>query len=170
MSHPRPTRQEADRQLEVYEEFARDVIRRHPAESAARRIARILVPTDFSVSSMWALRYGEELARRFGADIILVHVQSPVPPPEAGPARKELEALAALLGERGVRAHFALRVGGLAEEILAVGGKEHADLIVMGTHGRTGIAHVLMGSVAETVVRRSACPVLTVRKPAGGTR
>jgi universal stress protein A len=163
----------ADRQLDVYEAFARDLIRDHQWQSRARRIARILVPTDFSVASMRALRYAEELARRFAAEIVLVHVDESLAPSSElaetrqAAAQKELEGLVALLRERGVPAHSVLRSGGPAEEVVATAKVENADLIVMGTHGRTGLAHVVMGSVAESVVRRSACPVLTVGQAAG---
>lgn len=172
---PSPERSDtgAGRQLEVYEAFARNFIRDHQWGSVASRIARVLVPTDFSVCSMWALRYAEEMARRFGAEILLLHVdQSLAPYSELAEARqaavrKEIEELATLLRDRGVPARGVLRSGGFAEEILKAAGAEHADLIAMGTHGRTGLAHVLMGSVAESVVRQSSCPVLTVRHTAG---
>ena len=161
-----------DRQLEVYETFARDFIRDHRWGSSAGKIGRVLVPTDFSVCSMWALRYAEEMARRFGAEILLLHVDGSLAPyselAEARHAavRKELEELATVLRDRGVPSRGELRCGGFAEEILKLAGTEHADLIVMGTHGRTGLPHVLMGSVAESVSRRSTCPVLTVRHAA----
>jgi nucleotide-binding universal stress UspA family protein len=134
------------------------------------RIQRLLVPTDFSVCSMRALRYAEELARRFGAEIVLVHVdESLVARSELAGLREavageELERLVALLEKRGVPARAVVRSGGAAEEIAEEA--ESADLVVMGTHGRTGLAHVLMGSVAERVVRHARCPVLTVRQPA----
>ncbi len=172
MRRPERSKTGADRQLEVYETFARDLIRDHRWASSAKQIARVLVPTDFSVCSMWALRYAEELARRFGAEIALVHVDQSLAPgselaeTRQAAAREELEGLVALLRERGVPAHSLLRSGGPAEQIMATAEAEHADLIVMGTHGRTGLTHVLMGSVAESVVRRSSCPVLTVRHSA----
>jgi nucleotide-binding universal stress UspA family protein len=160
----------SDRQLEVYETFARDLIRDHQWGSAAKPIARILVPTDFSVCSMWALRYAEELARRFGAEIVLLHVDQALAPGSElaqtrhEASREELDGLVTLLGRRDVPARKVLRFGGPAEEVLSTAEAEDADLIVMGTHGRTGMAHVLMGSVAENVMRRSPCPVLTVRQ------
>lgn len=172
MSTRGETHKEAGRQ-DAYEAFARDVIRSHEWDGAARQIARVLLPTDFSLCSMWALRYAEELARRFGAEIVLVHVdQSLVPDSELaqareGAARKELEEVVTLLRARGMRAHSVLRSGAPAVEILATAEKEHADLIVMGTHGRGGVARVFMGSVTESVVRAASCPVLTVRHVAG---
>jgi universal stress protein A len=134
------------------------------------RIKRLLVPTDFSVCSMRALRYAEELARRFGAEVALVHVdeslvaRSELSGLREAVAEEELERLVALLQARGVPARAVVRSGGAAEEITAE--TERADLVVMGTHGRTGLAHVLMGSVAERVVRHASCPVLTVRQRA----
>lgn len=171
MRRPEHPDGESDRQLEVYEAFARDLIRAH-RQDAPEGIARIVAPTDFSVCSMRALRYAERLARRFGAEIVLVHVDpalllgSEVAETRQGVAQKELEDLVVLLATRGVQARAVVRAGAPAGEILTTAETEHADLIVMGTHGRTGIAHALIGSVAENVVRRSRCPVLTVRDAA----
>ncbi|HZP42147.1 MAG TPA: universal stress protein [Candidatus Binatia bacterium] len=158
----------SERQLEVWEAFARDVIREQRRD-VADRIARIVVPTDFSVCSMRALQRAEALAQRLGAEVVLVHVDpsvvlgSEVAPARQDAVRRELDGIAAVLGTRGVRARGVVRAGAPAEEILAVAMAEGADLIVMGTHGRTGLAHALLGSVAEDVVRRALCPVLTVR-------
>ena len=132
------------------------------------------MPIDFSVCSIRALRYGEELARRFGAEIVLLHVDQPlVLESELAETRRsaneeELEALVALLRDRGIRARSVVCSGGPAEQVMKAAAAEHADLIVMGTHGRTGLAHVLMGSVAESVVRRATCPVVTVRHATAG--
>ena len=172
MRRPERSNRGADRQFEVYETFARDLIRNHQWGSAAKQIARVLVPIDFSVCSMWALRYAEEMARRFGAEIVLVHVDqslvlgSELAETRQAAARNELEGLVAFFGERDIPARSVLRSGGPVEEIMATAEAEHVDLIVMGTHGRTGLTHVLMGSVAESVVRQSSCPVLTVRHSA----
>jgi len=161
---------ESDRQLEVWEAFARDVIREHRDE-ATEGPRRIVVPTDFSVCSMHALRYAERLARRYGAEVVLVHVDptllvsSDVLVSRRTALRKELEDVVALLGTDGVRTRAELRAGAPADEILSAAEREGADLIVMGTRGRTGLAHALLGSVAENVVRRASCPVLTVRDP-----
>jgi nucleotide-binding universal stress UspA family protein len=169
MHHPE---RKAEEQAEVYERFARDVIRSHEGGSAARRIARVLVPIDFSVSSMWSLRHAEEIARRFGAEIVLVHVDPLLLlGPEVGGTRevairKELDGLVSLLQSRGMPARGVLVGGAPIDEIAKVAEAEHADLIVMGTHGRTGLAHVLIGSVAESVLRKAPCPVLTVRHSA----
>jgi len=142
---------------------------------------KILCPIDFSDASRAALETGAELASRFGASLTLFHAY-PVPGytfPDgsfvasskmldelADQARRHLDewkAIAASLGVAGVEAVTA--VGEPAHEIVTWA-KDHAvDLVVVGTHGRTGLTHALMGSVAERVVRRSPCPVLTVRPP-----
>jgi universal stress protein A len=146
-------------------------------------ITHILVPTDFSGTSDAALDYAYALARRLDASVQLLHViDDPVADglsPEAciveGPALRT-----ALL--ENARDRLAHRVAGeeprvpvQTEVIFGHGPRticEYAadrgiDLIVMGTHGRTGVAHVLLGSVAERVVRTAPCPVLTVRHPRG---
>jgi nucleotide-binding universal stress UspA family protein len=129
--------------------------------------ARILCPTDFSEPAREALAWAAEFARSFGGTIDVVHVCALH---EAGPAEAEAEMATAVpaeyddvvLGKRVVRA-LSAELGILNE---ARSGK--ADLIVMGTHGRSNLKHVLLGSVAERVVQLSHCPVLTVR-PAGHT-
>jgi nucleotide-binding universal stress UspA family protein len=147
------------------------------------RIKNILVPTDFSDASQQALRYACNLADAFGASLHLLHVgENPylpggymelyTPPPELF-LQVEREALkmlqAALSPEEQARygAVFVYRQGAPAPEILHyVQEQQHIDLIVMGTHGRGAIARLLMGSVAEKVVRAAPCPVLTIRPPA----
>jgi nucleotide-binding universal stress UspA family protein len=149
-------------------------------------ITKILAPTDFSEDSARALEYAEEIARKFGAEIVMIHVDQPLAPviiaPEFGTgfdmgavsrlaeeqrllAQRELDTIASRLREAGLKSRGLLKVGAPFLEILTAAHSENADLIVMGTHGRTGLAHVLMGSVAERVVNRANCPVLTVRHP-----
>lgn len=146
-------------------------------------IRRILVPTDFSTCSAAAMEVAIDLAKTYGAEVELLHVWM-VPPSmgiEAslvveGPGGERLslaelvhvEAERALaraadeLARRGLsRVHTRLVLGDPALKILAE--SERFDLIVMGTHGRGAIGHALFGSVAERVVRKSRCPVLTVR-------
>jgi nucleotide-binding universal stress UspA family protein len=142
---------------------------------------RILCPIDFSDASRAALETAADLARRFGATLTLLHAY-PVPGytfPDgsfvasskmldelADQARRHLEEwkdIAASLGLPGVEAVTA--VGEPAHEIVTWATAHGADLVVVGTHGRTGLTHALMGSVAERVVRRAPCPVLTVRPP-----
>ena len=146
---------------------------------------KILAPTDFSEDSKLALSYAVTLAQKFSSEIIVVHVDQPLAPvmvSELNPgldvstmnriaeegrllALKELDGTTARLRESGVKARGLMRVGAPFLEIIHAAQGEVADLIVMGTHGRTGLAHVLMGSVAERVVNKAPCPVLTVRHP-----
>ncbi len=141
-------------------------------------IKTILCPTDFSECSDAALRAAAELASRLGARIQLVHVfQVPIYVGwEDGPAA--LATTAQFLDESRQRATARLAElcktnadQGIAIESKQVDGlphqkiaelSEHADLVVMGTHGRTGLPHLMLGSVAERVVRSAKCPVMTV--------
>jgi nucleotide-binding universal stress UspA family protein len=140
---------------------------------------RILHPTDFSRASAPALRRAVALARACRAPLVLLHVMTP-PSPFIGEGtlpssyadllilarRSSKRRLAAVLGRvrrTGVRVQAILAEGLPAGEILRAARRMRADLIVMGTHGRTGVSRVFMGSVAERVVRESRCPVLTVR-------
>jgi nucleotide-binding universal stress UspA family protein len=135
----------------------------------------ILVPVDFEDASLRALALGQELARSLGAEVVLLHVYAlPVYTyPGLDPtynvpgfhaevtaaAKWALDELASSQG--GLRS--ILRQGDAATEILAAAKEHPTQLIVMGTHGRSGLAHLLLGSVAEKVVRQSPVPVLTVR-------
>jgi nucleotide-binding universal stress UspA family protein len=135
-------------------------------------VRTILHPTDFSERSQYALALACALARDYGARLIIVHVvrlpvvaygEGIVPPnPEVlrAAAQKELDQLLV-----PVRAERRLEEGDVVGEILRVAREVHADLMVLGTHGRTGLRRLLMGSVAEQVVRKAACPVLTVKAP-----
>lgn len=141
----------------------------------------ILVATDFGPSSEQALAYARTLATSFGATLRLLHV---VPDPVLASAWSEayaydLSALAERLRYdaqqrlaekaatiREVPVEIEALVGSPASVITATAASESVDLIVMGTHGRTGVTHFFMGSVAERVVRSAPCPVLTVREPA----
>lgn len=138
----------------------------------------ILVATDFSEHADHALEYAAELAARLDATIQLVHVIT-IPAmgvPEMGVAYKtltiesvtkhaqaELDSRAARYRDRVTLAPVRVEVGDAREVIDSVAEQISADLIVMGTHGRRGIRRVLLGSVAESVVRSAPCPVLTVR-------
>ncbi|HEV2356504.1 MAG TPA: universal stress protein [bacterium] len=150
-------------------------------------IRTILVPTDFSDSADAALRWARELAQAFGAKIILLHVIDlpyqwmPVAGPAAVPApipatvvraiREQAGASLTALAERTpeVRRQI-LRAGHARDVILSTADDVSADVIVMGTHGRRGVSHLFVGSVAEHVVRYSRIPVSTVRAPRRGTR
>jgi nucleotide-binding universal stress UspA family protein len=147
------------------------------------RLTRILVATDFSEPSDAALSYGRELARAFGAHLQIVNVVDNLAATIVGPegyvgnlmemqrevedaARKELEALISDEDRRELGAKPVLLMSGTPAFAIVNYSKEaEIDLIVMGTHGRGGLGHFLMGSVAEKVVRSAPCPVLTVRHP-----
>lgn len=145
-------------------------------------LKHILVPTDFSEPSHVALRYATALADRFGACIHLLHaIQSPFEQPWAAEiyavsmadfeqvARRESDLEMAKMLSAADREKYCAclvtEVGPPFLTILNYAAREAIDLIVMGTHGRGAIAHLLIGSVAENVVRKASCPVLTVRHP-----
>jgi nucleotide-binding universal stress UspA family protein len=145
------------------------------------QIRRILVPTDFSDASTGALQMAIELAQRFGARITLFHAHQvpsyvfpegmmPVSPPVLQDLEQsiglELTRLAAGVESAGVPVDHHQALGVPFAEVCRYAEEMHADLIVMGTHGRTGLRHVLLGSTAEKVVRKAPCPVLTVRPEA----
>jgi len=138
-------------------------------------IHTILHPTDFSDHSAFALPLACALARDHGARLVLLHVaprpvivygEGVIPPladdyPER--LREELHQLQ--VPDPSIPVDRQFREGDPVTEILAVAEDTNADLIVMGTHGRTGLERLLMGSVAEQVMRKAPCPVLTVRRP-----
>ncbi len=139
-------------------------------------IQTILHPTDFSKQSASAFQVASALARDYGAKLLLLHVRQPgtmvfgefgALPPSPQETDEELRARLAQLvpPEKSVRVERFLATGSPAEEILRLAGDAHADLIVLGTHGRTGLGRLLMGSVAERVVRKAPCLVLTVKEP-----
>jgi nucleotide-binding universal stress UspA family protein len=136
-------------------------------------ISTILHPTDFSPASGLAFRLASALARDHGARLVVVHVVA-TPVPVAAewvctlPAEIDWEAIEARLDrlcpeDPAVSREYRLLEGEAAPEILRLARETEADLIVMGTHGRTGLGRLLMGSVAERVVRAALCPVVTVK-------
>jgi nucleotide-binding universal stress UspA family protein len=145
------------------------------------KIAKILCPVDFSPSSDHALEYACAFAEAYQAELKLIHVfeasvspysysELELPNPELmqnlqEDFRQRLENLAGRARERCPQVYHEMLFGKPFTEIIAAAREWHADVIVMGTHGRTGIEHLLIGSVAEKVVRKSPCPVLTVRHP-----
>jgi nucleotide-binding universal stress UspA family protein len=147
-------------------------------------IRKILAPTDFSKHAEGAVRAACELAEKLGAELHLLHVLAdlvvpagPDPmlvagmPPEyyteaEGRARKELEEVIGPDWPRPPQALAATRWGDAVEEVIAYAKEQEIGLIVLSTHGRTGLSHILLGSVAERIVRESPCPVLTIRTPA----
>jgi nucleotide-binding universal stress UspA family protein len=147
------------------------------------RLKNVLVATDFSETSEAALAYGRELARTFGAKLHLLHVAdnimlryafdgSLIMPPEIqtdfeNATRTHLERLLGEDDRRELGAVAVLRTSNTPADSIVDYAKDAAvDVIVMGTHGRRALAHLLLGSVAERVVRTSPCPVLTVRHAA----
>jgi universal stress protein A len=141
-------------------------------------IKRIVVPTDFSEPADAALTYAIGLASKLGAEVSLVHVFDdpagihsgeyvPLPAELRGEilagVRRRLADVVAKHGD--VHLTSQVLIGPTARSIVDGARDSRADLIVMGTHGRHGMAHLLLGSVAERVVRTSTCPVLTVRTP-----
>ena len=140
------------------------------------RLNKILVPTDFSEHSASAVRYGAELASKFDAELHLLHCveQTPILYGEGGAwispdTIVEMQAAADKhmqefpVDATGVTVVRKCVDGHPFVEVIRYAKKEEMDLIVMGTHGRGAIAHLLLGSVAEKVVRKAPCPVLTVR-------
>ena len=139
-------------------------------------VNKILFPTDFSEASHHALAWAASLARDSGASLVIVHVEEPpmaygggemyygVEETDRDELRRHLAEV--LPSDPTVHCEHKLLVGDPAGSIVHTAETEGADLIVMGTHGRTGLTRLLMGSVAEAVVRRAPCPVLTVKQPA----
>jgi nucleotide-binding universal stress UspA family protein len=138
-------------------------------------IRTILHPTDFSTNSSYALGLAGSLARDYGARLIILHIATPpaavyaegivLPEPEG--YEEELRSQLQRLQPEGLesRTEHCLVRGGAAAEILRVAEEKNCDLIVMGTHGRSGVGRLLLGSVAEQVIRRAPCPVVTVKTP-----
>lgn len=144
-------------------------------------IKRVLVPVDFSGDSLNALAYARDLVKPFNAEVVLIHVVEPIY--YAAPAdmymtspnlasiideqqrlaAQQLKRIAGDLEKKGHRVRTVLKNGSPAQIIIDTAQHTGTDLIIMATHGHTGLAHLFMGSVAEKVVRTAACPVLTVR-------
>jgi len=148
-----------------------------------KMIKRIVVPVDFTDFSRRAADYAVMLARRFRAKIVLVHVIEPFTydinesmwvvdhyTALNAIAKRLLAQQHKALSRKGVTAQTVLLQGRPSYEIVEVARKRRADLIVMGTHGRTGLEHVVLGSVAERVVRLAPCPVLTIGSGKGPKR
>jgi nucleotide-binding universal stress UspA family protein len=146
-------------------------------------IRTILYPTDFSARSECAFQMACSLARDTSARLIVLHVQErpmiiysgvamapPPPPPEAERAALLKQLHQVRPPEPGVAVEHRLEQGDPATGIIQVSQEAACDLIVMGTHGRTGLGRLLMGSVAEAVLRKAPCPVLTVKTPLAEAR
>lgn len=154
------------------------------------RLQRMLFPTDFSAGAAAAHRYACELSHRFQSELHVIYVlEDPLvaapdfvmgmalpPAIKDAPAKvhreeeqdllQRLDEVIASADPRPISTVRAVRFGSPFVEIVRYARSHDIDLIVMGTHGRGAIAHILLGSVAERVVRKAPCPVLTVRHPA----
>lgn len=143
-------------------------------------LRKVLVTTDLSEYSLAALEYASTLSLLYSARLFVLHVEDIVPPPMYAvhipdfegeqfqqqvfqQAHRDLEAFARLRISPDLNATLVVRVGKTVDEIIRFVEQEGIDIIVMATHGRTGLKHVLMGSVAERVVRTSPVPVLSVK-------
>jgi universal stress protein A len=141
------------------------------------KLKKILVPVDFSDCSNKALQYAIPFAKQFDAELILLHVVQPYVPVPEMPAidigllqrqiresgEKELETLQRTVADE-IPSETALRAGTPYVKIINAAKELGIDLIILATHGRTGLAHVFLGSTAERVVRHAGCPVLVVRE------
>jgi nucleotide-binding universal stress UspA family protein len=145
-----------------------------------KRMRRIIHPSDFSTASRPAFARALELARGNRAALTLVHVMTPIVPVFGDGyvssqvwdevertartyAQKQIDKLIAKANQAGVRARSVLLEGTPADRIVRAAKRHRADVIVMGTHGRSGLAKLFLGSVAERVVATAPCPVMTVR-------
>lgn len=138
---------------------------------------RILVPTDFSETSAEAVHYGVELARDRRAGLILLHVGEAateiatefplgLDASLVDAARERLLKILTPADQLAIHPELVTCTGSPAEEIVRCAAEREVDLIVMGTHGRGGVSHLLLGSVAEKVIRTAPCPVLVIRQAA----
>ena len=150
------------------------------SEAPSFRLKKIVVPIDFSQTSAQALPYAAALAERFGAEIILLHVIAPVPLPLPFYVRRKLQESAGRVAKLAMDVKLSrlceeafddemhsrtlVRAGVPSDEITKAARSQRADLIILTTHGYTGLKHALLGSTAERVVRNVTGPVLVVRK------
>nr|MEE4268165.1 universal stress protein [Candidatus Krumholzibacteria bacterium] len=143
---------------------------------------KILCPTDFSEASYCGIKLGGEMAVNHGSEIIIVNVHKPIPklPKPRGEAsevtfdvtayeaevikdaEENLARVSSSILDDNITPKLIVRMGRPAEEILKVAEEEEVDAICIATHGRTGLAHIVFGSVAQRVVRRAPCIVVTV--------
>jgi nucleotide-binding universal stress UspA family protein len=136
----------------------------------------ILCPVDFSTLGKAAVQTATSLARDRGAKLLIVHVQEPFYEYGNGefyyglvdPDRAELEKMlnAIVPSDPAVAYEHRLIVGNPSEAVLELADQEQVEMIVIATHGRTGVSRLLMGSVAEAIVRKAKCPVLTIKASA----
>ncbi|MEW6654824.1 MAG: universal stress protein [Bacteroidota bacterium] len=148
-------------------------------------IKNILVPIDFSDYSKTALKYAAQFAKRFDAKIFLVYVVEPmiypadfsmgqiaIPSSDIDLTSRAVEELKRLSAEidNGIEIEIIIKTGKPFVEINDAASEKNIDLIIIATHGHTGVEHLLFGSTAEKVVRKAPCPVLTLREPIKGFR
>jgi nucleotide-binding universal stress UspA family protein len=142
---------------------------------------RIVVPTDFSDCAEGAWALAKRVAGSLGSEVVLAHILvEPIVYGDAALAtdstwqlfeqgqkwvEEELEKWASAARAQGMTVRTIVRTGSANEEIVNLATDERAELIIMGTHGRTGLNRLLLGSVADRVIRLASCPVLTVRTP-----
>lgn len=148
-------------------------------------IKKILVPIDFSDYSKSALRYSAQFAKLFQSELILVYVVEPILyPPDFSmgqislpavnvlefdkQAKDELEKLVKAEFNDDLQVRYVVKSGKPFVQIIETAKEEDADLIIISTHGHSGVEHILFGSTAEKVVRKAPCPVLTLREPIKG--
>lgn len=143
-----------------------------PGVLPAFQLKKILVPVDYSERSKKALQYAMPFAKQFGAQIVLLHLVEPYPQiPEMAPvdvenladARKQMGELKKTI-DKSVPIESVIRVGVATAGIVEAAKELDIDLVILATQGRSGLAHVLLGSTAERVVRHAPCPVLVVRE------
>jgi universal stress protein A len=147
-------------------------------KAGTAQIKRLLVPIDFSQYAQEAFEFAAVLAKQLGARVRLVHALEPAAYPldfslihvsdqkvKYEWVREQLEVLVSVLKADGITADSVSEVGTPAERILAQTKADSGDVIVMGTHGRRGLSRLAIGSVAEEVVNRAPCPVVTVKCP-----
>jgi universal stress protein A len=138
----------------------------------------ILHPTDYSESSGYALQIAADLARQHQAKLLILHVVETFGPENVtfGEATSQLEPASyrhrleedlrrRVPAPSGISVEYILASGDIVQEIERIAQKRGCELIVMGTHGRTGLSHLVMGSIAEKVIRLAPCPVLTTKIP-----
>ena len=151
-------------------------------------LKRILVPVDFSKPSLAALDHAIAFRQPLEAELVLLHVVEPfslsgvngmygvgfdtgaISAELERAAHRQLSRLAAGVHARHVPVRALVEVGPASQVIADTASKLGVDMIIMATHGRTGLSHLLLGSVAERVVRAASCPVLTVRPPGTSRR
>jgi nucleotide-binding universal stress UspA family protein len=140
------------------------------------QLKTIILPTDFSHSDERSLKLATSMARDTGAKLVIVHVEEPATAYGGGemyygmpePSLDDLKAMLSRVVPSDPQVPYEHRLleGDPATAVTRLAEELPADLIVLGTHGRTGLSRLLMGSVAEAIVRRASCPVLTVKEPA----